>query len=96
MSADASDVELRAWLGREEPEPVLEPELEIIDPHHHLWDHRACFAYSCMPTHVLSLKRMSLNEPTLSTLVAHCLHLGNAPKTFPFRTKCYRLEVMYF
>ena len=43
----ASDDELRAWLGREEPEPVLEPELEIIDPHHHLWDQRACFAYSC-------------------------------------------------
>jgi predicted TIM-barrel fold metal-dependent hydrolase len=28
------------WLAREVPEPVLEPELPIIDPHHHLWDLR--------------------------------------------------------
>ena len=84
MSADASDVELRAWLGREEPEPVLEPELEIIDPHHHLWDHRACFAYSCMPIHASEMRSLTNNpavlkqnelnmRPTL-TLVAYCLH----------------------
>ncbi len=28
------------WLAQESPEPVLEPDLPIIDPHHHLWDHR--------------------------------------------------------
>lgn len=28
------------WLAQETPEPVLEPDLPIIDPHHHLWDHR--------------------------------------------------------
>jgi predicted TIM-barrel fold metal-dependent hydrolase len=28
------------WLSQEAPEPVLEPELPIIDPHHHLWDIR--------------------------------------------------------
>ena len=28
------------WLEQETPEPVLEPELPIIDPHHHLWDIR--------------------------------------------------------
>jgi len=28
------------WLQKEAPEPVLEPELPICDPHHHLWDHR--------------------------------------------------------
>jgi len=28
------------WLAREVPEPVLEPELPIVDPHHHLWDLR--------------------------------------------------------
>lgn len=26
-----------AWLARQVPEPVLLPELPIIDPHHHLW-----------------------------------------------------------
>jgi predicted TIM-barrel fold metal-dependent hydrolase len=27
-----------AWLARQPPEPILEPELPIIDTHHHLWD----------------------------------------------------------
>ena len=27
-----------AWLARQEKEPILEPELAIIDTHHHLWD----------------------------------------------------------
>lgn len=31
---------LEFWLGNESPEPVIEPELPIIDPHHHLWDLR--------------------------------------------------------
>ena len=32
-----------AWLGTRPPEPILEPDLPIIDTHHHLWerpDHR--------------------------------------------------------
>jgi predicted TIM-barrel fold metal-dependent hydrolase len=32
-----------AWLARAAAEPILEPELRIVDPHHHLWqrpDHR--------------------------------------------------------
>ncbi len=29
-----------AWLARAEPEPILEPELPIIDAHHHLWERR--------------------------------------------------------
>ncbi len=31
---------LEAWLAQEQPEEVLQPELPIIDPHHHLWDIR--------------------------------------------------------
>jgi predicted TIM-barrel fold metal-dependent hydrolase len=31
---------LARWLAAEVPEAVLEPELPIIDPHHHLWDLR--------------------------------------------------------
>ncbi len=27
-----------AWLAKNPPEPILEPELPIIDTHHHLWD----------------------------------------------------------
>ncbi|HIG44119.1 MAG: amidohydrolase family protein [bacterium] len=32
---------LHNWLDRETPETVIEPELPIIDPHHHLWDIRS-------------------------------------------------------
>ena len=28
------------WLEQLEPEPVLDPGLEIVDPHHHLWQRR--------------------------------------------------------
>ena len=28
-----------AWLARQADEPILEPDLPIVDPHHHLWDH---------------------------------------------------------
>lgn len=31
-----------AWLARAEPEPVLEPDLAIVDTHHHLWDLPGC------------------------------------------------------
>ncbi len=27
-----------AWLAKQEKEPILEPELPIVDTHHHLWD----------------------------------------------------------
>ncbi|WP_423454189.1 amidohydrolase family protein [Ottowia sp. VDI28] len=33
-----SSAELQAWHARALPEPVLEPELGIVDPHHHLYD----------------------------------------------------------
>jgi hypothetical protein len=30
--------DLAAWLARRPSEPALEPDLPIIDPHHHFWD----------------------------------------------------------
>src|ERR671914_854062 len=27
-----------AWLAKQPPEPILDPDLPVIDPHHHLWD----------------------------------------------------------
>src|SRR5713226_5508647 len=27
-----------AWLARQQPEPILDPDLPIIDTHHHLWN----------------------------------------------------------
>ena len=34
---DAADSEFRSWLAGAPDEPTLEPGLEIVDPHHHLW-----------------------------------------------------------
>ena len=28
-----------AWLAKQAKEPILEPDLPIVDPHHHLWAH---------------------------------------------------------
>jgi len=33
-----NDADLKAWLAKKPPEKVLEPDLPIIDPHHHFWD----------------------------------------------------------
>ena len=33
-----NDSELKAWLARRPTEAALEPDLLIIDPHHHFWD----------------------------------------------------------
>jgi len=40
-----SDAALAEWLARKPPETILEPDLPIIDPHHHLWDtpHRGLY-----------------------------------------------------
>ena len=34
------NADIEGWIANEQPEDVLEPELPIIDPHHHLWDMR--------------------------------------------------------
>ncbi len=34
------NADIENWIAKETPEEVLEPDLPIIDPHHHLWDHR--------------------------------------------------------
>ena len=36
----AENADIESWIGKEAPEEVLEPDLPIIDPHHHLWDLR--------------------------------------------------------
>ena len=38
--AIAENADIENWIAKETPEEVLEPELPIIDPHHHLWDLR--------------------------------------------------------
>ena len=52
MSEPRSELERRRalfgfdpdWLAKHE-EPILEPELAIVDPHHHLWDHGSRYLF---------------------------------------------------
>ena len=39
MSID-ENADIENWIAQETPEDVIEPDLPIIDPHHHLWDLR--------------------------------------------------------
>jgi hypothetical protein len=41
-----------AWHAKAPAEPILEPELAIVDTHHHLWDFQASAtcSTSCWPT----------------------------------------------
>ncbi len=34
------NADIENWIAQESPEDVLEPDLPIVDPHHHLWDLR--------------------------------------------------------
>ena len=36
-----ANADIEHWIAQETPEDVLEPDLPIIDPHHHLWDLRS-------------------------------------------------------
>ena len=36
MSID-ENTDIENWIAQEIPEDVIEPDLPIIDPHHHLW-----------------------------------------------------------
>jgi hypothetical protein len=40
-----NDADLKAWLAKRPGEAALEPDLPIIDPHHHFWDtpQRGCY-----------------------------------------------------
>ncbi len=40
-----NDADLKAWLAKRPRETALEPDLPIIDPHHHFWDtpHRGSY-----------------------------------------------------
>ena len=40
MPSYPENVDIEQWIAKEIPEPALEPDLPIIDPHHHLWDQR--------------------------------------------------------
>ncbi len=40
MTRNLDDRYLEEWLAHEDPEELLDPELPIVDPHHHLWDLR--------------------------------------------------------
>jgi L-fuconolactonase len=66
-----------AWLAQRPPEPILEPELPIIDTHHHLWER---------PDHRYLLHEFLADAATGHNLVAsvflecHAMYRATGPK----------------
>jgi predicted TIM-barrel fold metal-dependent hydrolase len=66
-----------AWLARRPPEPILEPDLPIIDTHHHLWER---------PDHRYLLHEFLADVATGHNLVAsvflecHAMYRASGPK----------------
>ena len=57
------DAALKAWLAKRPTEPALEPELPIIDPHHHFWDtpHRGLYL---LPELLADIRSIAERPPT--------------------------------
>ena len=65
-----------AWLAKQEKEPILEPELPIIDTHHHLWD-RGGWTY-LLPE---LLADLNTGHNIVATVFEECrsMYRGNGP-----------------
>ena len=70
---------IETWQQQETPEPVLEPNLTIIDPHHHLWDLRtfetdphASFEQKVYLCEDISNDIMSAGHNVVQTVFAQC------------------------
>ena len=68
-----------AWLAKQLPEPILDPDLPIIDPHHHLWDR---------PNHRYLLDEFLADVRTGHHIVARCSR-NVTPCTVPTDRKSY-------
>jgi predicted TIM-barrel fold metal-dependent hydrolase len=85
--AHPANERLDRWLAQETPEAVLEPELPIVDPHHHLWDHRpvssllAMFEQKLFLCEEMSEEIATSGHRVVQTVFAQCLafHRADGP-----------------
>ena len=63
-----NDADLHAWLAKRPTEAALEPDLPIIDPHHHFWDTPQRGRY-LLPE---PLADMSGGHPVVATVFLEC------------------------
>ena len=59
------------------PEAILEPELPIVDPHHHLWDRRN-YATPAAPEHPFMTAIEPAKRYLLDELMACLLYTSDA------------------
>ena len=83
---------IETWQQQETPEPVLEPNLTIIDPHHHLWDLRtfetdphASFEQKVYLCEDISNDIMSAGHNVVQTVFAQCGAFYRADGPEPMR-----------
>lgn len=73
-----SDAGLREWLARKPTEPALEPELPIVDPHHHLW-HTAERGLYLLPEFLADISG-GHNVVASVFLECHAMHRADGPE----------------
>ena len=87
--AHPANAEVDAWLAKEVAEPVIEPELPIIDSHHHFWDHRVPQPWAMFRTKVYDAAEFAHDIATSGHNVvgtvyvqAGTYHLASGPAEF--------------
>ena len=83
---------IETWQQQETTEPVLEPDLTIVDPHHHLWDLRtvetdpgASFEQKVYLCEDISNEIMSAGHNVVQTVFAQCGAFYRADGPGPMR-----------
>ena len=83
---------IETWQQQETTEPVLEPDLTIVDPHHHLWDLRtvetdpgASFEQKVYLCEDISNEIMSAGHNVVQTVFAQCGAFYRADGPEPMR-----------
>jgi predicted TIM-barrel fold metal-dependent hydrolase len=71
---------MNAWQALEQPEEVVDPDLEIIDAHHHLWDdHRGCYL---LPEIVADIRLGGHNIVATVHVEAHSMFRASGPAEY--------------
>ena len=71
------DIALNAWLAKRPTEAPLEPDLPIIDPHHHFWDHPIAdttYCLNCWPISAVATTSYRLCSSNAERCIARRVH----------------------
>ena len=67
------------WLARAVEEPVIEPDLPIVDPHIHFWDHKAGYRYF-LPEFARDVAASGHNVEASVFIECHAMYRARGPE----------------